>query len=61
MRIQFMKAVIDAELSMEHLTPKEQVDFILSLIKDINEQYPDYHLELIRINREEEFDNSLDW
>ena len=60
MRIQYMKAVIEAELILEQLTPKEQIDLLLQLVKDVNSQYPDYNLQLIRI-KEEESDNSLDW
>lgn len=58
MRIQFIKAVVEAEMNLEQLTPKEQVDFLLEMIEDINGQCPDYKFQLIRIN---ENDNALDW
>lgn len=58
MRVEYIKAVIEAELAMERLTQTEQINFIVHLIKDLNNQYPEYNLQLIRTQWS---DNALDW
>ena len=58
MRVQYIKAVVEAEMNLEQLTPKEKVDFLLEMIGDINGQCPDYKFQLIKRT---ENDNALDW